>query len=213
MLDAVAQTAVERVTQVVPVQELLTDDRRDQRQADVDRGPLVLLQSDGALAPGARLGLVMSAASVGCGSRTDTILLQSKILSAVRQFIPSRGHLPAGVSVRKSRRRETQHPLRLQRFGRPSSWTPPTGRVHDVEGVASCADECVLVCVSVFSSRCESGGLGCVGWGQSAYRVSLVSGGNVAGAGAAGGSVDLGENRGLGRRFGGRGGICTGFVA
>ena len=53
LLDAVAQTAVERVTQVVPVQELLTDDRGDQRQADVDRGPLVLLQSDGALAPSA----------------------------------------------------------------------------------------------------------------------------------------------------------------
>jgi hypothetical protein len=82
-----------------------------------------------------------------------------------------------------------------------------------VSGLRAVAVECVLVCVSVFSSRCESGGLGCVGWGQSAYRVSLVAGGNVAGAGAAGGSVDLGENRGLGRRFGGRGGVCTGFVA
>ena len=75
LLDAVFQAAVERIAQVVLVEELLADDRRDQCQADVGRGPLVLLQADGALAPVAlgravdlrSIVLVMSAASLSSG--------------------------------------------------------------------------------------------------------------------------------------------------
>ena len=43
LFHAVLQSAVERIAQVVPVQELLADDRSDQRQADIGRGPLVLV--------------------------------------------------------------------------------------------------------------------------------------------------------------------------
>ena len=49
VLDAVAQAAVERVAQVVLVQELLADDRGEQRQPDIDRGALVLLEADSTL--------------------------------------------------------------------------------------------------------------------------------------------------------------------
>ncbi len=51
LLHAVSEPAVERVAQVVLVQELLPDDRREQRQPDVGRCSLVFLLSDGAFTP------------------------------------------------------------------------------------------------------------------------------------------------------------------
>lgn len=52
-LDAVAQALVERIAQAVAVQEFLADDGGDQRQSNIGRCPLVLLQPDGTLGSGA----------------------------------------------------------------------------------------------------------------------------------------------------------------
>jgi resolvase-like protein len=53
---------------------------------------------------------------------------------------------------------------------------------------------------------CESGGLGRIGWGEPAYGLSLVSGGNASGARGAGGAADCGACD-AGRR--GRGGAVV----
>jgi len=49
VLDAVPQAAVERVAQVVLVQELLAHARGEQRHPDIDRGALVLLEAHSTL--------------------------------------------------------------------------------------------------------------------------------------------------------------------
>ena len=82
-LDAVAQRPVERIAQVVLVQEFLADDGREQAQRHVDASPLVLVLADGGLPAGAFGRGVEPFGAVWCG-RQCLSLSAASVVGAVR---------------------------------------------------------------------------------------------------------------------------------